>query len=265
MRRKLTFREKAAMRAARRKTLNSAVALIGLVIAIVAFLVLVLVMAGNVCGAEVTPSTGRVYIVGEDIPSGFGSCVYVGRDDDWSYVLTAEHVIDCGDSKADLCPVIIVRFPESDDVDYVVDRISSAPQIDLAVLKISDRINLPARTIDYRQVAKGERVFYSGFGGRHPQRPRATWGLSVTTVHTEGFKTNHEDRGYPKMVLSGPLCREGDSGGPVCDSDGRLIGLVWGIGDYFSYATPLSDEHASRWLKEELPPPEKSILVRKPR
>ena len=77
--------------------------------------------------------------------------------------------------------------------------------------------------IDVRELLPGERVYKSGWG-----QSRHWW--------SEGFATNDQDR------LSLDIC-PGDSGGPVLDSDGEVIGMIVGIGkaDHHAWIIPLTE------------------------
>ena len=91
---------------------------------------------------------------------------------------------------------------------------------DIAVLKIDgtyrDVVTVPARD---RALAAGETISVAGYPREFAQRtPAVTQGI-VSRVTNDG------------KVEASMAVNEGDSGGPVCDRDGRLVGLMIERGD----------------------------------
>ncbi len=98
------------------------------------------------------------------------------------------------------------------------------PGQDAVILWMEEPHGYTPFPIDVRELLPGERVYLSGWGvGLH------WW--------SEGFATNDQNR------LSLTIA-PGDSGGPVMDADGEVIGIVVAVGVYaqhHAWIIPLTD------------------------
>ncbi len=94
---------------------------------------------------------------------------------------------------------------------------------DAVILHMAEPHGYTPWPLDVRELLPGERVYLSG------------WGIGLHWW-SEGFATNDQDR----LSLN---IAPGDSGGPVMDADGDVIGIVWGRGslaDHHCYIIPLT-------------------------
>lgn len=132
-----------------------------------------------------------------------GTGFYVNRD---GYLVTNAHVVQN-------CQNITVQGAVADSVAELIARDESK---DLAILKTGatppDAAELRS---DYFPVTKDERVVTVGFpGGRGPATREAT------IVDPKG------PRGEPQWIQFTDASREGNSGGPLLDSGGKVLGVV---------------------------------------
>jgi hypothetical protein len=216
-------------------------------------LIVLLAVIGVLCapakGAELSPSTCQVIATNADTIS-YGSGVYVGD----SKVLTCYHVVEDCPRKSPIN--LIARFPLSSKKAYRAKRVLFHPESDLALITLTEPVDVPWRTVDWHELKTSENVFNSGFGNRQ-QPPREGWAEVLTAIAecSHDIPTNKA-----RTVMCVGKTREGDSGGPLCDERGLLRGIVWGGSDEWVMATPLSAERY--WLEELLPSQQFSILVK---
>lgn len=220
-------------------------------IGLLLFIVVILIV-GNVCGAEISPSTCRVTEVSRDNcqTTAAGSGVLVAKADGLGYVLTAKHVIEGEPNTKHL-----VLFPRSERFAYPVEAIH-AGDIDLALLVIAAPDDIAPRPIRWQSVATDERVWQSGFGNERQEGPRESWSRVAPLIrHTSHGETI--EYVSPSLLLLSKPARQGDSGGPVIDSNGRCVGIISATDDTLGFHVTLADQ---QWLRDLLP--ENSILVR---
>lgn len=125
-------------------------------------------------------------------------------------IVTNHHVIDDG------LPISIV-FP--DEGLYEAKVVEDYPDIDLAILQISkDDVELPylelAETVSFNE---GEHIYFIG----NP--------LYFTGIANEGTLLDYtqlSDWTEPVMMMQAPVYR-GNSGSPVINDDGQVIGIVF--------------------------------------
>lgn len=160
---------------------------------------------GYACRVVVRSSNGVSY----------GSGVLVKVTARKGYVLTCHHVMArSGDARV----VFLNLAPASAKV------IKTDPAHDLALLEISRPDSQPSRI---SAQAPFGLLTVGGFG--HDGRWRVVTGPIVRYATPLGAKT-------ASVVLRGAV-RRGDSGGPVTNSRGELVGIVWGVRGGESYAT----------------------------
>lgn len=92
---------------------------------------------------------------------------------------------------------------------------------DLAILRLSDDAGLPVAQLRTTPVERGEPVVVVGYPGGGP--------ATVTTGHVVAL-LDGEVLGEPAGVLRiDAEIRQGNSGGPVLDQQGRVIGVVFAL------------------------------------
>ncbi|TWT30349.1 Serine protease Do-like HtrA [Posidoniimonas corsicana] len=170
---------------------------------------------------------------GDAIGSGTLVHVEAGR----AYVLTCRHLLD--DGVGDLS----VQFPDEAATPAKVFATDDAH--DLAVLATTVPRTRPVRVTEY---ADSRTLVAIGLGG--DGRLRAVRGELAGRSTPQGAS-------YPSLVMHGAV-RPGDSGGPVLNERGLVVGVVWGARGQTTYATagpPLTK------LLEKLPRDEPASTV----
>jgi len=139
---------------------------------------------------------------------GLGSGSIVSPD---GYILTANHVVDGADE-------IKVAIADDYKKEYIAKVIGTDPLTDVAVLKI-DAKDLPAITLaDSDQLEVGDTVLAIGnpFG----------IGQTVTMGIISGLGRHYAGiPGYQNFIQTDAAINHGNSGGPLVDAEGRLIGI----------------------------------------
>ncbi len=92
---------------------------------------------------------------------------------------------------------------------------------DLAVLRLADDVGLPVAELRTTPVERGEPIVVVGYPGGGP--------ATVSTGHVLGLVSG-ELLGEPADVIRVDAeIRQGNSGGPVLDQNGRVIGVVFAL------------------------------------
>lgn len=152
-----------------------------------------------------------------------GSGVLVRTGGQSAYVLTCDHLFSDG------VGTVAVRFGTSAALSCTVAK--RDPSNDLALLRIAP---VQIRPLTFQNDARPGWATAVGLGGEG--RLRALRGRIVGTSRPVGTR-------FPSLLIAGAV-RSGDSGGPVVNDQGRLVGVVWGVRGQTSYATtgqPVSD------------------------
>jgi serine protease Do len=149
------------------------------------------------------------------IPNGVGSGCIISSD---GYILTDHHVVTT-DDQGDLADDIVVKLPDGREFDAKL--IGADELTDVALLKI-DAKDLPTiKLADSDKLKVGDIVFAVG-------NPLDV-GLTVTKGIVSALgRTNVEvgnDAGFEDYIQTDASINLGNSGGPLVDADGRLIGL----------------------------------------
>ena len=148
------------------------------------------------------------------IPHGLGSGVIISQD---GYILTNNHVIstDSGEPADE----ITVHLDDGSEVD--AELIGRDERTDVALLKI-ERTGLPFLTMaDSNQLRVGDIVF--AIGNPLGVGQTSTMGIVSATKRTNlGLLGN---QGYENFIQTDAAINRGNSGGPLVDTHGRLVGI----------------------------------------
>lgn len=178
---------------------------------------------------------------------GLGSGVMISPD---GYIITNQHVVEGADE-------IIITLPGGKE--YNGEIIGEDRTTDVAILKI-DGQGLPhAELGDSDDLIIGEWVIALGnpFGLFDVNKqPTATIGI-ISAVNLD-FGREHDGRVYQEMIQTDAAINRGNSGGPLCDSNGKVIGIntfIFTSGSYsegsigIGFAIPIN---RAREIAEEL-------------
>ncbi len=165
---------------------------------------------------RVGPATVLIHGLGDE-----GTVVETGSgwvlDADAGLVVTNAHVVNAG-----------TRFKVGVDGRLRDARVlSAAPCEDLAVLRIADTRGLRAAELgEQRDVRPGEAVVAVGF----PGNASLTGQLTATEGIVSVARTTYEQPGpdvppYRNVIQTDAAVNPGNSGGPLVDADGRLVGV----------------------------------------
>jgi serine protease Do len=161
---------------------------------------------GEDFGGQTQPRTHR--------EQSLGSGVIVSPD---GYILTANHVVE----GADKVKVALA----SGEKEFDAKVIGNDPATDTAVLKVDGK-NLPAITIaDSDKLEVGDVVL--AIGNPFGVGQTVTMGI-VSALGRGGFGINN----YENFIQTDAAINLGNSGGPLVDAEGRLVGInAWIISD----------------------------------
>ena len=174
----------------------------------------------QVADDEMVSATAFVAVVDGTQICAFGSGAFLG---DGTYVITNEHVVSLSDLPAG-CTKLYVAFgndPSSEpDSWYEADVLWANVADDLAILRVLDlEPNLAtALAPNYEKLSLGSEVRVFGF----PDVGGPT--LTLTKGIISGFL--NDDGMFYKVSAA---INAGNSGGPVLDSNGRLIGIATAV------------------------------------
>jgi len=140
---------------------------------------------------------------------GLGSGVIVSRD---GYILTNNHVIEGADE---------VRVSLGDRREFEAEIVGSDPKTDIAVLKI-DEDELPRVTLaDSDNIRVGDIVF--ALGNPLNVGQTVTMGIVSATGRTTIGLLGEDS--YENFIQTDAAINQGNSGGPLVDAKGRVIGI----------------------------------------
>jgi serine protease Do/serine protease DegQ len=145
----------------------------------------------------------------ESKEEGLGSGVIVSAN---GYILTNNHVIEGADE-------IKVVLP--DDRELPAKVIGADPKTDVAVIKI-DAANLPAVTFaDSDKLRVGDVVFAVG----NPLGVGETVTMGIVSARGRQVGILDDVGGYEDFIQTDAAINMGNSGGPLVDAKGRLVGI----------------------------------------
>jgi S1-C subfamily serine protease len=109
-----------------------------------------------------------------------------------------------------------------DGVSLDADVTGIAVDSDLAVLRLADDADLPVAELRTTPVQVGETVVAVGYPGGGP--------ATVTTGEVLGMVDVEDLLGEPSPVIRvDATIRQGNSGGPLLDEEGRVVGVVFAL------------------------------------
>ena len=166
--------------------------------------------------AMVRPSVVTIYRQGLDPSSnerGVGSGVIV---DEFGNILTAYHVIEGADQ-------VMVRFFDGTESPATVDR--EEPERDLAVLHVADLPQTVFPATLAGSVRPGDEVLAIGA----PFGIEGTLTKGVVSGLNRSFVVEATGQVLTGMIQFDAAVNPGNSGGPLIDMSGRVVGIVSGI------------------------------------
>lgn len=143
-----------------------------------------------------------------------GSGIVISPD---GYIITNQHVIEGANE-------IVVTLPGGNE--YQAEIIGEDATTDIAVLKIDGKRLQPSRLGNSDDLIIGEWVIALGnpFGLFDiNKQPTATVGI-VSAVNLD-FGREFSGRVYQEMIQTDASINQGNSGGPLCNSNGEVIGV----------------------------------------
>jgi len=146
-------------------------------------------------------------------PSGSGSGVVLSKD---GHIVTNYHVVTSG--QRTIADQIIVKFSNGDTVPAKL--IGADPRADLAVLKVEYKELHPITIGDSESIQVGEWVIAAG----NPLGFEQT--VSVGIISSKGRPLKSQDYAiFIDGLQTDAAINKGNSGGALCDSQGRLVGI----------------------------------------
>ncbi|MCX5805127.1 MAG: trypsin-like peptidase domain-containing protein [Proteobacteria bacterium] len=145
-------------------------------------------------------------------------------------IVTNEHLISRAIS-------IRVKFINGKEYDAYV--LGSDPEFDMALLKITDKIDFPYLKVDkYKKVKVGEKAIVIG----NPYGLSSSVTMGVVSALGRNLKI--DNRAYVNLIQTDASINPGNSGGALLDTEGNPLGIVtaiYGEGKGIGFAIPIED------------------------
>ena len=149
--------------------------------------------------------------------------------DDEGYILTNSHVV--GDPRQ--LQKITISLPEPDSRTFEARYVASDPNFDLTVLKVDDG-NMPVAPLGTSgDILVGEWAIAIG----NPFDLGPTVSIGVVSALDRDFSEPQGDYYYRDMIQTDAAINLGNSGGPLVNADGEVIGInsfIYTGGEYAS-------------------------------
>jgi serine protease Do len=157
----------------------------------------------------------------------------------------------------DLKKNIYVVYPHGEDKNSVIKKLASVivkgsqmPGKDVAILKIDGDSSLPTLKMDGGELPDvGEQLFVYGYPGPVTNNDFVSAGSAIEPTLTTGIVSaiKNSVNGWPVIQMDASI-NHGSSGGPVCNSQGEVIGLTTfgslensgGLAAGLNFAIPIS-------------------------
>lgn len=153
--------------------------------------------------------------------AGRGTGWFYKVDGDDAYIVTNHHVIDSAIKNADTVELKVATA--MDMWDYDAEIVGVDEIADIAVIKISKKDNEEWETLeieDHSEIGVGDVVAVMGHG----------MGQAYTaTQGTVTYKDRYGSRPYNLMLQVDAVINQGNSGGPIINMDGKVVGVAQSI------------------------------------
>lgn len=149
---------------------------------------------------------------------GIGTGWFVKSEGDDYYIVTNHHVVEKHFKTPESYKLIIHDLQKP--WEYEAELVGVDPVIDIAVLKVKNIYDAPWRILswaDHDEVRQGDPVVTIGHGLSLP------WSVSSGIVTA---LNRYQMRGYNLMIQTDAVINQGNSGGPMMDLDGNVVGVV---------------------------------------
>jgi serine protease Do len=144
-------------------------------------------------------------------------------------IVTNEHLI----SKA-----VTIRVKFSNRQEYEASVLAADPELDIALLKVEAKGDLPCLQPRTRNVRVGERTIVIG----NPYNLNTSVTFGMVSAFRKNVKIN--DRIYATLVQTDAAINPGNSGGALLDWEGNLLGIVTAVyeeGRGIGFAIPIDE------------------------
>ncbi len=171
---------------------------------------------------ETLPATGTgVGTINRDVVEK-GSGAFVADANGAKYVLTAAHIFRDGRGA--------ITVESVDGRDFPATLVLASEEYDVALLRLETGAaqDVPALVVSSSWPKQGDVVWRAGFG------PNETLKSDFGAV--KGYVKTSRYNAYETLKIAG-VARQGDSGGPICNRSGEIVGVLWGTDGSNVYAT----------------------------
>ncbi len=144
-------------------------------------------------------------------------------------IVTNEHLI----SKA-----VTIRVKFTNRQEYEAKVIAADPEMDIALLRITDKKEFPFLKVNKKSLRVGEKAIVIG----NPYGLSSSVTTGVISALGRNLKINNKV--YANLIQTDAAINPGSSGGALLDADGSLVGIVTAIyeeGKGIGFAIPIED------------------------